>query len=65
MIEKKENYALAVKTIKTAILQGQYAASKGTNRIQLATYFAISKYISQNSRQGFWAWVPLRQSASS
>ena len=50
----KENYALAVKTIKTAILQGQYAASKGTNRIQLATYFAIGKYISQNSRQGFW-----------
>ena len=29
MIEKKENYALAVKTIKTAILQGQYAAAKG------------------------------------
>ena len=53
-MEKKENYALAVKTIKTAILQGQYAASKGTNRIQLATYFAIGKYISQNSRHGFW-----------
>lgn len=53
-MEMKENYALAVKTIKTAILQGQYAASKGTNRIQLATYFAIGKYISQNSRQGFW-----------
>ena len=53
-MERKENYALAVKTIKTAILQGQYAAAKGSNRIQLATYFAIGKYISQNSRQGFW-----------
>ena len=53
-MEMKENYALAVKTIKTAILQGQYAAAKGTNRIQLATYFAIGKYISLNSRQGFW-----------
>lgn len=53
-MEKKENYALAVKTIKTAILQGQYAAAKGSNRIQLATYFAIGKYISLNSRQGFW-----------
>ena len=53
-MERKENYALAVKTIKTAILQGQYAASKGSNRIQLATYFAIGKYISLNSRQGFW-----------
>lgn len=53
-MERNENYALAVKTIKTAILQGQYAAAKGTNRIQLATYFAIGKYISLNSRQGFW-----------
>lgn len=53
-MERKENYALAVKTIKTAILQGQYAAAKGSNRIQLATYFAIGKYISLNSRHGFW-----------
>lgn len=53
-MERKENYAIAVKTIKTAILQGQYAAAKGTNRIQLATYFAIGKYISLNSRHGFW-----------
>lgn len=53
-MERKENYAIAVKTIKTAILQGQYAAAKETNRIQLATYFAIGKYISLNSRHGFW-----------
>ena len=53
-MERKENYAIAVKTIKTAILQGQYTAAKGTNRIQLATYFAIGKYISLNSRHGFW-----------
>ena len=39
-------YALAVQTIKTAILQGQYEAAKGVNRIQLAVYFAIGKYIS-------------------
>ena len=43
-----------MRTIKTAILQGQYAAAKDTNRIQLATYFAIGKYISENSRQRFW-----------
>ena len=53
-MERKENYAKAVRTIKTAILQGQYAAAKDTNRIQLATYFAIGKYISENSRQRFW-----------
>lgn len=53
-MERKENYAIAVKTIKTAILQGQYAAAKESNRIQLATYFAIGKYISLNSRHDFW-----------
>jgi predicted nuclease of restriction endonuclease-like (RecB) superfamily len=53
-MERKENYAIAVKTIKTAILQGQYAAAKESNRIQLATYFSIGKYISLNSRHGFW-----------
>ncbi len=39
-------YAPAVSAIKTAILQGQYEAAKGVNRIQLAVYFAIGKYIS-------------------
>ena len=34
-------YNKAVETIKTAILQGQYEAAKGVNRIQLAVYFAI------------------------
>jgi len=36
-------YNDAVKAIKTAILQGQYEAAKGVNRIQLALYFAIGK----------------------
>ena len=53
-MDRKATYTLAVKTIKAAIFQGQYAAAKGSNRIQLATYFAIGKYISLNSRQGFW-----------
>lgn len=44
----------AVETIKEAILQGQYEASKGVNRIQLAVYFGIGKYISLNTRKGFW-----------
>mgnify|MGYP006380044881 FL=1 len=53
-MDRKATYTLAVKTIKAAIFQGQYAAAKGSNRIQLATYFAIGKYISLNSRHGFW-----------
>ena len=44
----------AVADIKTAILQGQYEAAKGVNRIQLAVYFGIGKYVSQHSRKGTW-----------
>ena len=44
----------AVEIIKTAILQGQYEAAKGVNRIQLAVYFGIGKYISLNTRHGVW-----------
>ena len=47
-------YNDAVKAIKTAILQGQYEAAKGVNRIQLALYFAIGKYLAQRTRKGVW-----------
>lgn len=53
-IEKQNSFiplSQAVETIKTAILQGQYEALKGTNRIQLAVYFAIGKYLSNNTRR--------------
>lgn len=44
----------AVADIKEAILQGQYEAAKGVNRIQLAVYFGIGKYISLRTRKGVW-----------
>ena len=47
-------YKPAAETIKAAILQGQYEAAKGVNRVQLAVYFGIGKYISLNSRKGVW-----------
>ena len=47
-------YEIAAKTIKNAILQGQYEAAKDVNRIQLATYFSVGKYVSANTRQGVW-----------
>ena len=47
-------YGKAVDAIKTAILQGQYEAAKGVNRIQLAVYFGIGKYISKHTRKGMW-----------
>ena len=53
-MNKPETYNNAVETIKTAILQGQYEAAKGVNRVQLAVYFGIGKYISLNTRKGVW-----------
>lgn len=53
-IEQSTDLRQAVADIKTAILQGQYEAAKGVNRIQLAVYFGIGKYISQHTRKGVW-----------
>ena len=44
----------AVEAIKTAILQGQYEAAKDVNRVQLAVYFAIGKYLSKNTKRFAW-----------
>ena len=44
----------AVNAIKTAILQGQYEAAKDVNRVQLALYYAVGRYLSHNTRQGVW-----------
>ena len=57
MEEKKtidEKLLRAVADIKEAILQGQYEAAKGVNRIQLAVYFGIGKYISLHTRKDVW-----------
>lgn len=47
-------YTTAVQTIKTAILQSQYQAAKLVNKEQLALYYGIGRYISQNSRDKYW-----------
>ena len=52
-IESK-NYQNAVDVIKTAILQSQARAAKAVNREQLALYYSIGKYVSDNSREGTW-----------
>lgn len=51
---KNQEYSIAAKTIKTAILQSQYKAVKLINREQLALYFGIGRYISHHSRVGHW-----------
>lgn len=51
-IESK--YLQAVELIKTAILQSQYNAIRLANQEQLKLYFGIGRYISENSRTGYW-----------
>lgn len=51
----------AVESIKTAILQGQYEALKDVNRVQLAVYFAIGKFLSGNTRKGVWGTGALKK----
>ena len=53
-MSEQQKYNDAVKVIKTAILQSQYEAAKSVNEKQLMLYFAVGKYISINSRKGFW-----------
>ena len=68
MIQQNNNiptiYTEAAETIKTAILQGQYEALKGENRIQLAVYYSVGRYVSQNSRKGKWNWCARKHKQS-
>ncbi|OJV35403.1 MAG: hypothetical protein BGO33_12170 [Bacteroidia bacterium 43-41] len=50
----ESKYTIAVQTIKTAILRSQYQAIKLVNKEQLALYYGVGRYISQNSRNGYW-----------
>ena len=47
-------YQSAVDVIKTAILQSQERAAKAVNQEQLALYFGIGRYISENTRNKNW-----------
>jgi len=55
------NYKEAVFTIKEAILRSQYRAVSVVNRSQLSLYYGIGKYVSQNSRDGFWGTSAIEQ----
>ena len=48
------SYTKAAEAIKEAILNAQYEAAKGVNNIQLMLYYAIGRFISQNTRKQKW-----------
>ena len=54
------DYNIAVQTIKDAILRSQYQAAKWVNREMLSLYYGIGRYISANSREGFWGTGAIR-----
>lgn len=47
-------YNYAVQAIKQAILNSQLRATRHVNEEQLALYFGIGKYISDNTRKNRW-----------
>lgn len=55
-IEKKNTQQMsdAVNILKTAILQSQARAAKAVNQEQLALYYGIGRYISNNTRNKNW-----------
>ncbi|MBQ7471165.1 MAG: DUF1016 family protein [Prevotella sp.] len=52
--EGESQYQSAVEIIKTAILQSQARAAKAVNQEQLALYYGIGRYISDNTRNKNW-----------
>ena len=53
-IQLSSELSFAVQTIKTAMLQSQARAVKGVNQEQLALYYGVGRYISENTRNQKW-----------
>lgn len=53
-IQLSSELRFVVQTIKTAILQSQARAVKGVNQEQLALYYGVGRYISENTRNQKW-----------
>lgn len=49
-----EDLSSAVKQIKQAILQSRYRAAILANKEMLSLFYGIGKYVSENSRNGYW-----------
>ena len=56
-----KNYKEAVVAIKEAILRSQYRAVSSVNKELLSLYYGIGRYVSLNSRDGFWGTGAIEQ----
>ncbi|MDR0767399.1 MAG: PDDEXK nuclease domain-containing protein [Methanosarcinales archaeon] len=61
MDENKLNYGGAAAIIKDAIIRSRYQAAALVNKELLGLYYAIGKYVSDNSRNDFWGKGAIRQ----
>ena len=56
-----KKYSEAVTAIKEAILRSQYRAISTVNKEQLSLYYGIGRFVSENSRDGFWGTGAIEQ----
>lgn len=54
----------AADAIKAAVLKAQFEAVKEVNRIQLATYYGVGRYLSQHTRNAAWGKSSLKEISS-
>ena len=54
LMSEMQKYTEAVVAIKEAIQRSQYRASFAVNKEMLSLFYAVGRYISENSRVGFW-----------
>lgn len=47
-------YNEAVQQIKSAILESQLETARAANKQMLSLYYAVGKFVSENSRKGTW-----------
>lgn len=52
--EVQKSYEEAVSAIKNAILLQQVNAARQVNAVQLTLYYSVGKFVSENSRSGYW-----------
>jgi predicted nuclease of restriction endonuclease-like (RecB) superfamily len=55
------NFSDATITIKNAIVSSRYQAAALVNKELLSLYYAVGKYVSENSRSGTWGKGAIRQ----
>jgi len=58
------NLGSAVVAIKNAIIRSRFHAATIVNRELLSLYYAVGRYVSQNSRDGYWGRGAIKQISS-